>query len=104
MNITARHPILPFELRDSAPSGVSVTFDAPTFTRDLNPEAVAAIVVTIRFAAEIDVQAVAAWLVAKLSARKGTEAHYERTKIKIEIGPLKAAIEREIYKQGADGP
>src|ERR1039457_1956455 len=62
MTIETQHPTLPFELRDSAPAGVSVIFDNPRFTRDLHPETIPLVFITIRFAAEIDVKAVAAWL------------------------------------------
>jgi len=104
MRIKTHHPMLPFDLRDSAPAGVKVGFRPPKLMRDLRPEYVHAIWITLVFSPHIDIKSIANWLVAKLTARDGTEAYYKRTKINLSIGPMNAAIEREIGRKRAHGP
>jgi hypothetical protein len=102
MQIHSPNPVFPFQLRQTAPPGVSVVFDSPRMTRDFN-SVMPAVLVTLHFAATVDVGEVTRWLFEKLSAEKGAETTYERSKIQISLGSLKAVIEKEKYTQTKPG-
>jgi len=95
MEIHATGDLLAMRLRDSAPDGVVVHYIPPIYTRDFQSVA-ATVIITLTFSAHVDLNAVAAWLLEKLSASKGTRATSCRTDIKFELGALKLAIKNEI--------
>ena len=100
MEIETRDARLVAALKNTAPDGVSVIFDPPKMVRGGTIHNAAPLVlVTLHFAANVDIAAVAIWLFDKLKSKKGTKTTHNRLEIELSREKFRLVIESETHSK-----